>query len=148
MNHSQKPTRILLLSGANLNLLGHREPNLYGTQTLAERIKPVVTLAKEHNIEIVHKQSNAEFELINLIHERNMDYIIANFAAFTHTSIALRDALLAVNVPFIEAHITDLAERELFRQHSYFSDIADTVVTGDDCYLRGLKWYLAHKHSK
>ncbi len=123
---------ILLLNGPNLNLLGKREPNIYGSQTLAEIEQSIIALGAKNNIKVTAYQSNSESELIEKIHNAidDIDYIIFNPAAYTHTSIALRDALLAVNIPFIEVHLSDISKREKFRQHSYFSDIAQKVITG------------------
>lgn len=123
---------ILILNGPNLNLLGSREPSHYGRETL-ESIKNRLTDAAQtagHRLEF--SQSNAEHELIELIHRaRNrVDFIIFNPAAFTHTSVALRDALLAVAIPFVEVHLSNIHAREEFRKHSFFSDIAEGVISG------------------
>jgi 3-dehydroquinate dehydratase-2 len=124
---------ILVLHGPNLNLLGTREPGLYGADTLDsinQRLTEMALTAGQH-LQIL--QSNAEYELIDRIHDaqrEGIDYILFNPAAFTHTSVALRDALLAVGIPFIEVHLSNVHKREEFRQHSYFSDIADGVVCG------------------
>ena len=124
--------RVLLLNGPNLNLLGKREPEVYGTQTLNEVVSNLTNLAESMEIELSHKQSNSEAELISAIHDvmGNIDFIIFNPAAFTHTSIALRDALLGVNIPFIEIHISNVHAREEFRHKSYLSDIAEGVICG------------------
>ncbi len=124
--------KILLLNGPNLNLLGVREPSLYGNKNLEQIVQNLTTVAKSNNISLSHLQSNAEHELVNAIHQalNNTDFIIINPAAFTHTSIALRDALLAVAIPFIEVHLSNVHAREAFRHHSYFSDIAEGVITG------------------
>lgn len=125
---------ILVLHGPNLNLLGQREPNLYGASTLEEINHRLINIqAKTSNYTLDIQQSNAEHELLNLIHqaaENNTKFILFNPAAFTHTSIALRDALLAVNIPFIEIHLSNIYQREAFRQQSYFSDIAVGSITG------------------
>mgnify|MGYP001199819799 CR=1 FL=1 len=123
---------ILLLNGPNLNLLGTREPDNYGHRTLDEIVTHLDTLAKESNVELSHVQSNAEHLLIDAIHQArgNMDFILINPAAFTHTSIAIRDALLAVEIPFIEIHLSNIHRREPFRHHSYLSDIALGVICG------------------
>jgi 3-dehydroquinate dehydratase-2 len=124
---------LLVLHGPNLNLLGTREPDVYGSDTL-ESINARLTtlaLAAGHHLQVL--QSNAEYELINRIHDarrEGVDFIIFNPAAFTHTSVALRDALLAVGIPFIEVHLSNVYEREEFRQHSFFSDIADGLICG------------------
>lgn len=125
--------KILVLNGPNLNLLGLREPALYGTQTLDELNHALQIKASQHNLVLETKQSQSESELMTTIHkanEKHTDYIIFNPAAFTHTSIALRDALLAVQIPFIEVHITNPLSRESYRQTSYFSDIARGSIQG------------------
>ena len=124
---------ILVLHGPNLNLLGNREPDLYGTGTLDEINAILTKMATEAEVELAHFQSNAEAELINRIHDapqEEVDFIIINPAAFTHTSIALRDALTATGIPFIEVHLSNIFSRESFRQKSYFSDVARGVITG------------------
>lgn len=125
--------KILVLHGPNLNLLGERETAIYGAMSL-EAINALLTeKARARNVEILCKQSNHEGELIDIIHEakkREIVYIILNPAAFTHTSVALRDALLAVSIPFIEVHLSNIYARETFRQHSWFSDIAQGVISG------------------
>ncbi|WP_206483254.1 type II 3-dehydroquinate dehydratase [Thalassotalea sp. G2M2-11] len=123
---------ILVLNGPNLNMLGKREPEIYGALSLAEIINELTTIASARDIALTHLQSNAEHELITKIHQsfEHIDFIIFNPAAFTHTSIALRDALLAVNIPFIELHLSNVYAREEFRHHSYFSDIAKGVICG------------------
>lgn len=124
---------LLVLHGPNLNLLGTREPDLYGSDTL-DSINARLTglaLAAGHHLQVL--QSNAEYALIDRIHDarrEGVDFIIFNPAAFTHTSVALRDALLAVGIPFIEVHLSNVYEREEFRQHSFFSDIAEGVICG------------------
>lgn len=124
---------ILLLNGPNLNLLGTREPERYGSATLDDICAALARQAQAsgHTLEAV--QSNAEHELIGRVHAARRDgtaFIILNPGAFTHTSIALRDALLAVALPFIEVHITNIYAREPFRRHSYLSDIALGVISG------------------
>ncbi|WP_437889787.1 type II 3-dehydroquinate dehydratase [Phytobacter sp. V91] len=124
--------RILLLNGPNLNLLGTREPDTYGTLSLAEIVNQLSIEAEALNVTLEHMQSNAEHELIDRIHQAkdNVDYILINPAAFTHTSVAIRDALLAVSIPFIEVHLSNVHAREPFRHHSYLSDIAVGVICG------------------
>jgi 3-dehydroquinate dehydratase-2 len=125
--------RILLLNGPNLNLLGTREPAYYGSTTLEEVVKRLVESAVEQGATLTSFQSNAEYELIEQVHaasEEKVDFIIFNPAAFTHTSVSLRDALLAVGIPFIEVHISNVHAREAFRRHSYFSDVAVGVILG------------------
>jgi 3-dehydroquinate dehydratase-2 len=124
---------LLLLNGPNLNLLGTREPGTYGTATLPEITARLTQLAKDAGHELTALQSNSEAELINRIHQagqQKLDYILFNPAAFTHTSVALRDALLAVKIPFIEIHLSNVHAREAFRHHSYFSDIAAGMIVG------------------
>lgn len=123
---------ILLLNGPNLNLLGSREPEKYGKTTLAEIVSDMTSQADALNVKLSHLQSNAEYALIDRIHEAkgDVDYIVINPAAFTHTSVALRDALLAVSIPFIEVHLSNVHAREPFRHHSYLSDIAAGVICG------------------
>lgn len=124
--------KVLLLNGPNLNLLGRREPEIYGSQTLDEVVDKVREIAESLSIELQHFQSNSEAELINTIHQAmgDVDFILFNPAAFTHTSIALRDALLGVNIPFIEVHLSNIYAREAFRHKSYFSDKAEGVICG------------------
>jgi 3-dehydroquinate dehydratase-2 len=124
--------RILLINGPNLNLLGIREPEVYGNQTLEDLVQSLRTQAKALGISLEHCQSNAEPVLIDAIHGayKSVDFIIINPAAFTHTSVALRDALLGVNIPFIEVHLSNVHAREPFRHHSYFSDKAIGVICG------------------
>ncbi len=125
--------RLLLINGPNLNLLGQRESELYGRTTLQEIEDRLVQLAEERGHELLCYQNDAEHELLNRIHEaraENIELILFNPAAFTHTSIVLRDALLAVGIPFIEIHLSNVAAREDFRQQSFFSDIAIGTVAG------------------
>ncbi|MFZ0009118.1 MAG: type II 3-dehydroquinate dehydratase [Steroidobacteraceae bacterium] len=125
--------RVLLLNGPNLNLLGTREPEVYGTDTLEGIEKQAATLARELGHELIAFQSNAEHELIARIHGApgaGTRFMILNPGSFTHTSIALRDAILAVQLPFIEVHLSNIQAREAFRRHSYFSDIAVGVIAG------------------
>jgi 3-dehydroquinate dehydratase-2 len=123
-------TKILLVNGPNLNLLGRREPGHYGHHTLAQIVEHLTQTAQSENVQLEHIQSNAEHELINAIHGTDADFIIINPAAFTHTSVALRDALLGVAIPFIEVHLSNVHAREPFRHHSYFSDKAIGVICG------------------
>jgi 3-dehydroquinate dehydratase-2 len=125
--------RVLLLNGPNLNLLGSREPGIYGTETLESIDKRAAEVARELGHELVSFQSNAEHELIDRIHRAPADgvgFLILNPAAFTHTSVALRDAIAAVRLPFIEVHLSNTHAREPFRRHSYFSDLAVGVIAG------------------
>ncbi|MCP5420678.1 MAG: type II 3-dehydroquinate dehydratase [Gammaproteobacteria bacterium] len=126
--------RILILNGPNLNLLGTREPAVYGSITLHDIERRCEKLARELGAhEVVCFQSNAEHALLERIHaarQQAVDFIIINPAALTHTSIALRDALLGVAIPFIEVHLSNIFAREAFRHHSYLSDIAVAVISG------------------
>ena len=124
---------ILVLHGPNLNLLGTREPEIYATTTLADINIRLHNIAKEQGHHLLYLQSNAEYELIDRIHDaktEGVDFIIINPAALTHTSVALRDALAGVDIPFIEVHLSNVHKREEFRQHSFFSDIAEGVICG------------------
>lgn len=124
---------LLVLHGPNLNLLGQREPGIYGADTLDGINKRLRTLAEQANTVIDTLQSNHEGALVERIHQAGLDgtrFIIINPAAFTHTSIAIRDALLAVNIPFIEVHLSNVHAREAFRHQSYLSDKAVGVITG------------------
>ncbi|MGF7410555.1 type II 3-dehydroquinate dehydratase [Providencia alcalifaciens] len=125
-------THILLLNGPNLNMLGSREPEKYGARSLSDIVSNLMQEAEKLGVKLSHFQSNAEHELIDRIHaaQGNVDYILINPAAFTHTSVALRDALLAVSIPFIEIHLSNIYARESFRHHSYFSDISSGVICG------------------
>lgn len=124
--------KVLVLNGPNLNLLGQREPDVYGKQTLEDIIEKLTNEAKQLNITLSHLQSNREYELIEKIHQSmgEIDFIIINPAAFTHSSVAIRDALLGVNIPFVEVHLSNVHARESFRQHSYLSDVASGVICG------------------
>ncbi|NIP48697.1 MAG: type II 3-dehydroquinate dehydratase [Gammaproteobacteria bacterium] len=125
--------KILLLHGPNLNLLGQREPEIYGSTTLDEIDAAASSQAADLGHELVSFQSNAEHELIDQIHTAmggGFDFIIINPGALTHTSIALRDAMLSVKIPFIEVHLSNVFSREEFRRHSYLSDIAYAVISG------------------
>jgi 3-dehydroquinate dehydratase-2 len=125
--------RVLLLNGPNLNLLGTREPHIYGSATLAEIESKLKTLCTSQGHELIAAQSNAEHELIGKVHAAKSDgtgFIVINPGAFTHTSIALRDAFLSVGVPFIEIHLSNVFAREAFRHHSYLSDIAVGCIYG------------------
>ena len=124
---------LLLINGPNLNLLGTREPEVYGATSLAEIEKAAVAQAQETGATLTHFQSNHEGELIDRIHAargEGIDAIVINPGGFTHTSVALRDALAGVAIPFVEVHISNIHKRESFRHHSYLSDIATGVVCG------------------
>jgi len=135
MVHPSK--QLLILHGPNLNLLGHREPDVYGHKTLSEINQEISELANSNGYQLNILQSNKEYELIDAIHcakQQGNCFIIINPAAFTHTSIALRDALLGCELPFIEVHLSNIFARESFRQHSYLSDIAQGMITGLGAY--------------
>ena len=125
--------KLLVLHGPNLNLLGSREPALYGSETLAEIDAALAAQAAAAGHRLSALQSNAEHELVAAVHAAKADgvaYIVVNAAAYTHTSIALRDALLAVAIPFVEVHLSNVYAREPFRHHSYLADVAQGVVAG------------------
>ena len=140
--------QILVLHGPNLNLLGTREPEVYGYDTLDD-INARLRAAAPADVQIDAVQSNAEHELINAVHRAKQDgvsFIIINPGAFTHTSIALRDALLGVSIPFIEVHLSNVHAREEFRQTSYLSDVAVGVITG--LWAQGYEFALAAAHER
>ncbi|MDZ7661013.1 type II 3-dehydroquinate dehydratase [Thiohalophilus sp.] len=129
--------QILVLHGPNLNLLGTREPAHYGATTLAEIDRELERLAADAGHQLSSLQSNAEHELVARVQQaaaEGVAYIIINPAAFTHTSVALRDALAAVKIPFIEVHLSNIHAREDFRHHSYFSELAAGVISGLGAY--------------
>ena len=124
---------ILVLHGPNLNLLGKREPGIYGSTTLEDINLGLVKLARDRGHHLLHMQSNAEYELVERVQDagrEGVNFILINPAAFTHTSVALRDALSAVDIPFIEVHLSNIHAREEFRRVSYFSDLARGVICG------------------
>ncbi|MFV2060222.1 MAG: type II 3-dehydroquinate dehydratase [Gammaproteobacteria bacterium] len=126
-------SKILIINGPNLNLLGNREPELYGADSLDDINGRLIKLASDNGDELLHYQSNAEHELVERVHSaqtEKVDFIIINPAAFTHTSVALRDAFAAVEIPFIEIHLSNVHAREEFRKHSYLSDLAQGVISG------------------
>ena len=123
-------TRILVLQGPNLDLLGTRQPQLYGTETLAEIHASLEEHAARLGLEIAFFQSNHEGALIDRLHERDFDAVVVNAAAYTHTSVALRDAFLAIALPFVEVHLTDPWQREPFRHVNFLHDIALETVAG------------------
>ncbi|WP_135709354.1 type II 3-dehydroquinate dehydratase [Actinobacillus porcinus] len=144
--------RILLLNGPNLNMLGAREPKYYGSLSLATIEANMQAQAEKYGVNLDCFQANSEEKLINKIHEsfQKVDFIIINPAAYTHTSVALRDALLAVDIPFVEVHLSNIHKREPFRHHSYFSDVAEGVICGlgakgYDCAFQFALEYLAKK---
>ena len=126
-------SHILVLNGPNLNLLGTREPEIYGSDGLNDIMNRLSETAESQGHQLSNFQNNAEHELVNRIHaakDERVNFIIINPAAFTHTSVAIRDALLGVDIPFIEVHLSNVFKREEFRQHSFFSDIAVGVISG------------------
>lgn len=137
--------KVLVLHGPNLNLLGTREPEIYGEETLEDISGRLATQAAGAGIRLESFQSNSESELIEKIHGARLsdvDFIVCNPAAFTHTSVALRDALAAVRIPFIEVHLSNVHAREPFRRHSYFSDLAVGTICGLGS--KGYEYALAH----
>jgi 3-dehydroquinate dehydratase-2 len=130
MTVTPAPLRVLVLQGPNLNLLGTREPGIYGQRTMVEIHEELLHRATELGMEIAFFQSNHEGQLIDWIQEHDYDAAIVNAAGLTHTSVALRDALLAVKLPFIEVHISDPAQREPFRRVNFLADIALESIVG------------------
>ena len=125
--------KCLLINGPNLNLLGTRQPEIYGSETLADVEKELseITTSAGHQLDCFQSNSeSASIERIHLAQQQNIDFIIINPAAYTHTSIALRDALLGVDIPFVEVHLSNIHARESFRHHSYLSDVAQGVICG------------------
>ncbi|MDO5768458.1 MAG: type II 3-dehydroquinate dehydratase [Psychrobacter sp.] len=130
--------KLLLINGPNLNLLGRREPEIYGHTTLSQIESQLIDHAARHNVTLIPYQSNIEGELVSAIQHHGLlvqaddvvDAIIINPAAYTHTSVAIRDAILATQKPFIEVHLSNIHQREAFRTHSYFSDVATGVICG------------------
>jgi len=148
-----KQLKILVLHGPNLNLLGTREPETYGSQTLADINAELVTLGLSLNTEVSTYQSNHEGGLIDRLHQAEhdkLDGIIINPAAYTHTSVALRDALLAINLPFVEVHLSNVHQRESFRHQSFLSDIASGIITGfgNTSYMLALHGLITKLQSK
>jgi len=139
---------VLVLHGPNLNLLGTREPAVYGSVTLPDIDRELTQIAKEAGSSIQSLQSNHEGVLIDRVHAARTDgtdFIVINPGAFTHTSVALRDAFAAVAIPFVEVHLSNIHRREPFRHHSYFSDLAEGVIVGLGAqgYSLALKFALA-----
>jgi 3-dehydroquinate dehydratase-2 len=142
---------ILLLNGPNLNLLGQREPAVYGATTLADIEQTLQTQASAAAVQLSSLQSNSELALIERVQQASrdaVDFILINPAAFTHTSVALRDALTAVVIPFIEIHLSNVHAREAFRHQSYFSDVAEGVICGLGAMGYELALAYAIKHVK
>ena len=134
--------KVCVFNGPNLNLLGQREPGQYGSRSLQDIMQELEKFADSCEVELDHMQTNSEGDLVDAIQQAgsdNVDYIIINPAGYTHTSVAIRDALLAVDIPFVEVHLSAVTAREPFRQVSYFSDIAMGVISG----FRGESYLLA-----
>lgn len=136
--------KIHVFNGPNLNLLGQREPGQYGQRNLADIMHELAEFAASCDIELAHFQTNSEGGMVDLVQDagkQGVDYIIINPAGYTHTSVAIRDALLAVDIPFVEVHLSAVGAREPFRQVSYFSDIAIGVISGfhGESYLLALQ---------
>lgn len=150
-NNTSFAKNILVLHGPNLNLLGTREPEVYGRVTLDEINQNLMTLARENGANLSCFQSNAEAALIDRVQQARSDgtqFIVINPAAFTHTSVALRDALAAVGIPFIEVHLSNVFAREAFRKESFFSDLAIGVISGLGAsgYESAVRYALNHKN--
>lgn len=144
---SPKPARVLVLHGPNLNLLGTREPEHYGSVTLADINRDLALRAETAGVDLEAFQSNHEGALIERVHaarDQGVGFIIINPAGYTHTSVALRDALAGVAIPFVEVHLSNVHARETFRHHSYFSDLAVGVISGlgSDGYRLALEFVL------
>tara|TARA_B100001250_G_scaffold269938_1_gene232956 strand:+ start:422 stop:859 length:438 start_codon:yes stop_codon:yes gene_type:complete len=125
-------SNLLLINGPNLNLLGNREPELYGSKSLSDIEKELTMIADQNGYALLSFQSNSESEIVDWIHENanGADFLVINPGAFTHTSISIRDAILGTDISFIEIHISNIFSREEFRKESYFSDIAEGVISG------------------
>lgn len=142
-------SKLLLINGPNLNLLGSREPGIYGAQTLAQIESSLTAEAKNLGHELASYQSNHEGELVDRIHQarsEGVSFILINAGAYTHTSVALRDALAGVGIPFIEVHISNVYARETFRHHSHLSAIASGLIVG--CGTQGYSLALQAAHEK
>ncbi|KAJ5329072.1 3-dehydroquinate dehydratase type II [Penicillium brevicompactum] len=138
--------KILLINGPNLNLLGTREPHIYGSTTLQQLNSAIIARASQNNINITCFQSNSEGDIVSRIHKAGEDGVagrIINPAAYTHTSVAIRDALLGVDIPFVEIHISNPHKRETYRHHSYLKDKASAVICGMGIYgyFAALDWW-------
>jgi 3-dehydroquinate dehydratase-2 len=134
--------KISVIHGPNLNLLGKREPDIYGKQTLDEINQSIKDEASKLNVTVDFFQSNSESNIVDHIHNLKSDFIIINPAAFTHSSVSIRDALSGIKVPFIEVHLSNVFSRETFRKESFFSDAAVSVISGlgSEGYLAALRF--------
>lgn len=139
---------IFVLHGPNLNLLGEREPKYYGSESLADINNQINEEAKNLKLTVEIKQSNSELEIIELIQHTKTDFLIINPAAFTHTSVAIRDAIAAIKIPFIEVHLSNVFARESFRKESFFSDLAVGVISGlgSEGYLAAMRYAVNQKN--
>jgi 3-dehydroquinate dehydratase-2 len=146
---NKKLKKILVINGPNLDLLGRREPEIYGKTTLADIKKSLKERTTKHKLGLDFIQSNSESTLVERIASAHADFIIINPAAFTHTSVAIRDALLAAKIPFIEVHLSNIYAREAFRKQSYLSDIALGVITGlgKESYQLALDFAIQYLHA-
>ena len=139
--------KVLVMNGPNLNLLGMREPGIYGSGTLADLETELRTLAGTLGVEIDFFQSNHEGAMVDRIHQaraEGVDFVIINAGAYTHTSVAIRDAFSGVSIPFVEVHISNVHKRDAFRHHSYLSDIAEGVIVGLGMHGYGLALRYVH----
>ena len=139
---------IFVMHGPNLNLLGEREPKYYGSESLADINNQINEEAKKLKLTVEIKQSNSELEIIELIQHTKTDFLIINPAAFTHTSVAIRDAIAAIKIPFIEVHLSNVFARESFRKESFFSDLAGGVISGlgSEGYLAAMRYAVNQKN--
>ena len=139
--------KILVVHGPNLNLLGDREPKYYGKVSLADINKQITEEAKELGLDVEIIQSNSELEIVQIVQNIKADFLIINPAAFTHTSVAIRDAISATKVSFIEVHLSNVFARESFRKESFFSDLAIGVISGlgSEGYIAAMRYAVNHK---
>ena len=139
--------KILVVHGPNLNLLGDREPKHYGNASLADINKQITEAAKEFGLDVEVIQSNSELEIVEIVQNIKADFLIINPAAFTHTSVAIRDAISATKISFIEVHLSNVFARESFRKESFFSDLAIGVISGlgSEGYIAAMRYAVNHK---
>ena len=139
--------KILVVHGPNLNLLGDREPKHHGNASLADINKQITEAAKEFGLDVEVIQSNSELEIVEIIQNIKADFLIINPAAFTHTSVAIRDAISATKISFIEVHLSNVFARESFRKESFFSDLAIGVISGlgSEGYIAAMRYAVNHK---